>query len=84
MQQTIHGNCTELTAFVCESLSECLLNPFPQEAVYCIRHPHGKHEQDQLFLWPLVFLFSEVVQISPFYASDLLQIELNTLKLQSI
>ena len=29
MQQTIHGDCTELTAFVCEHLSVCLDNLFP-------------------------------------------------------
>ena len=39
MQQTIHGDCTELTAFVCEHLSVCLHNPFSQEAVCCIHHP---------------------------------------------
>ena len=85
MQQTIHGDCTELTAFVCEHLSVCLHNPFSQEAVCCIHHPQRKHEQDQLFLGPLLYLFSgKVVQVSPFFASVLLQIELNTLKLQSI
>ena len=50
MQQTIHGNCTELTAFVCEHLSVCLHNPFSQEAACCIHHHHRKHTQDQLFL----------------------------------
>ena len=29
MQQTINGDCTELTAFVCEHLSVCLDNLFP-------------------------------------------------------
>ena len=83
MQQTIHGDCTELTAFVCEHLSVCLRNPFPQEAVCCIHHPQRKHEQDQLFLGPLLYLFSEkVVQVSPFFASILLQIEWNILKLK--
>ena len=85
MQQTIHGDCTDLTAFICEHLSVCLHNPFSWEAVCCIHHPHRKHEQDQLFLGPLLYLFSgKVVQVSPFFASVLLQIELNTMKLQSI
>ena len=57
MQQTIHGGCTELTVFVCEYLSVCLSNPFSREAFYCIHHPHRKHEQDQLFLGLLVYLF---------------------------
>ena len=35
----IHGDCTELTAIVCEHLPVCLQNPFSQEAVCCIRHP---------------------------------------------
>ena len=58
MQQTIHGDCTEPSTFVCEHLSVCLDNPFSQEAVCCIHHPHKKHEQDQLFLGPLLYLFS--------------------------
>ena len=38
-----------------------------------------------MFLGPLLYLFSgNVVQVSPFSASVLLHIELNTLKLQSI
>ena len=45
MQQTIHDDCTELTAFVCEYLSVWLHNPFSWGAVYCIHHPR-KHEQD--------------------------------------
>ena len=69
MQQTIHGDCTELTAFVCEHLEACL-HPFSWEAVSCIHHPHRKHEQDELFLGPLLYLFSgKVVQVSPFFAS---------------
>ena len=85
MQQTIYGDFTELTAFVCEQLSVCLHNPFSQEAVCCIHHLHRKHEQDQFFLGPMLYLFSgKVVQVSPFVASFLLQIKLNTVKLQSI
>ena len=57
MQQTIHGDCTELTAFVCEHLFVCLHNPFSWEFVCCIHHPHRKHEQDQLFLGPLLYIF---------------------------
>ena len=45
MQQIIHGDCTELTAFVCEYLSVWLHNPFSWGAVCCIHHPR-KHEQD--------------------------------------
>ena len=56
MQQAIHGDCTELTAFICEHLSVCLHNPFSREAVCCI-HRH-KHEQDQLFFVTLLYLFS--------------------------
>ena len=54
MQQTIHGDCTELTTFVCEHLSVCLHNTFSQEDVWCIHHPHWKHEQDQLFGIPFL------------------------------
>ena len=56
MQQTVHGDCVELTAFVCEHLSVCLHNPFSWEAVCCIDQPHRKHEQDRLFLGPLLYL----------------------------
>ena len=85
MQQAMHGDCAELTAFVCEHLSICLHNLFCQEAVYCIHHPLRKHEQDQLFLGLMLYLFSgKVEQVSPFFISVFLQIELNTLKLQSI
>ena len=42
---------------VCEHLSVCLHNPFSWEAVCCIHHPHRKHEQDQLFFGPLLYLF---------------------------
>ena len=85
MQQTIQGDCTELTAFVCEHLSVCSHKPFFWKAACCIHHPHRKHEQGQLFLGPLLFLFSgKVVQGSPFFASVLLQIKLSTLKLQSV
>ena len=35
----------------------CLHNPFSQEAVSCIHHPHRKHEQDQLFIGSLLYLF---------------------------
>ena len=87
MQQTIQGDCTELTAFVCEHLSVCSHKPFFWKAACCIHHPHRKHEQDQLFLGPLLYLLSgKVLQVSSFVASVLLQIKLNsnTLKLQSI
>ena len=57
MQQTIRRDCTELTASVCEHLSVCLTNPFSREIFCCIHHPHRKHEQDQLFLGLLVYLF---------------------------
>ena len=68
-------------SFVCEHLSVCLHNPFSWKAVCCIHHPHRKHEQDQWLLEPLLYLFSgKVVQVSPFFASVLLQIESNTLK----
>ena len=51
MQQTIHGDCTELTAFVCEQLSVNLhMFTFSREAVCCIHHPHRKHEQDTFYL----------------------------------
>ena len=64
-----------LTGFVCEHLSVCLHNPFSCEAVYCIHHPHRKHKQDQWFLGPLLYLSSvTVVQVSPFFASVLLQL----------
>ena len=83
MQQTFHGDCTELTPFVCEHFSVCLHDSFSQEALCCIHHPHRKH--DQLFLRPLLkFLSGQIVQVFPFFASVLLQIELNTLKFQSI
>ena len=85
MQQTIHGDCTELTAFVCEHLSSCLRNPFSREVVCCIHHLYRTHEQDHFFLGLLLYLFpGKAVQVSPFFTSVLLQIELNTLKLQSI
>ena len=85
MQQAIHGDCAELAAFICEHLSVCLHHPFSWEAVCCIHHPDRKHEQDHLFLGPLLYLFSgKFLQVFPFFASDLLQIELNTMKLQSI
>ena len=82
MLQTIHRDYTELTGFVCDHLFVCLHSPFSWEAVCCIYHPRRNHEEDQLFLRPLLYLFSgKVVQVSPFFASVLLQIELNTLKL---
>ena len=70
MQQTIHRDCTEPTAFVCEHFSVCLHNPFPQEAVCCIHHPHKKYVQNQLFLGPLFYLFSgKVVHVSLCFSS---------------
>ena len=56
MQQTINGECTELAAFAWEHHSVCLKNHFPPEAVCCIDHPHGKHEQD-CFLGHYCFTF---------------------------
>ena len=44
-------------AFICEHLSVCLPNPFSRETFCCIHHPHRKHEQDQLFLGLLLYLF---------------------------
>ena len=85
LNAAIQGDYTELNTFVCNHLSVCLHNPFSWEAVYRIHHPHRKHEQDQLFLGPLLYLFSgKVMQVSPFFASVLLQIKLNTRKLQNI
>ena len=85
MQETIHEDCTELIAFVCEYLTVRLHNPLSQETVCCIHHSHRKHEQDQLLLGPLLYIFSgTVVQVSPFFASVYLQIKLNTMKLQNI
>ena len=84
MQQTIHEECTELTAFFSEHFSVRLHNAFSWEAFCCIHHAHRKHEQGQLLLGLLLYRFSEVVQISPFFASVLLEIELNILKLRSI
>ena len=85
MQQTIHGDCTELTAFVCEHLSSCLRNPFSREAVCYIHHLYRTHEQGHFFLGLLLYLFpGKAVQVSPFFTSVLLQIKLNALKLQSI
>ena len=56
---------TEVTAFVCGRLFVCLHNPFSQEALCCIHSPHRKHEQDQLFLGPLLYMFSgKVVLVS--------------------
>ena len=70
MQQTIHRDCTKLTAFVCEHFSVCLHNPFPKETVCCIHHPHKKHEQNQLFLGPMIYLFSgKVVHVSFCFSS---------------
>ena len=85
MQQTIHGDCTELTAFVCEHLSVCLHNPFSHEAFCSIHHPQRSMHKISCFLGHCVTFFSgKIVQVSPFFASVLLQIELNTQKLQSI
>ena len=85
MQETIHEDCTELIAFVYEYLTLCLHNPLSQETVCCIHHSHRKHEQDQLLLGPLLYIFSgTVMQVSPFFASVYLQIKLNTMKLQNI
>ena len=85
MQETIHEDCTELIAFVCEYLTVRLHNPLSLETVCCIHHSHRKHEQDQLLLGPLLYIFSgTVMQVSPFFASVYLQIKLNTMKLQNI
>ena len=84
MQQTIHGDCTELAAFVLITFLYAFKILFPGKlsAVFIILI---KHKQDQLFLEPLLYLFSgKFVEVSPFFASVLLQIELNTLKLQNI
>ena len=68
----IHGDCAELTTFVCEHLSACFHNPFFREAVCCIHH-HRRHERDQLFLWSLLYFFSwNFVQVLPFFALVLL------------
>ena len=85
MQQTIHGDCTELSTFVYERLSVCLHNPFPGKvsAVFIILIE--SMNKISCFLDHCVTFFpGKVVQVSPFFASVLLQIELNNLKLQSI
>ena len=47
-------NC--FCAFVCEHLSACLHNLFLWEVI-CCNHHHIKHEHDQLYLGPLLYLF---------------------------
>ena len=85
MQQTIRGDCTKLAAFVCEHLFVCLHNPFSWEAVCCIhRLIEGMNKINFLLGYCFNFFSGNVVQVSPFFGLVLLQIELNTLKLQII
>ena len=65
MQQTIHGDCTELTPFVCEHILVSLHNPFSGKAVCCIHHLQRKHEPVVSWVIALAF-FWEVCASIPF------------------
>ena len=83
MQQTIHGDCTELTAFVCEHLSVCLYNPFSRQAVCCIYHCRRSTNKISYLLGQcFTFFLGRLCKYPSSFASFPLQIELNILKLQ--
>ena len=81
MQQTINGDCTELTAFVCEHLSVCLDNLFPGKRSTVFIILIESMNKINCFLGHCFTFFSgKAERVSPFFDSVLLLIELNTLK----
>ena len=83
MQQTIHGDCRELATFVCKYLSVCLHNPFSRKLSTVFITLTESMNKINCFL-AIALPSGKVVQVSPFFASVLCQIKLNTLKLHSI
>ena len=56
MQQTIHGDYIELTAFVFEHLCVCLHNPFTREAICCIHQPQKARTRSTVS-WAIAWRF---------------------------
>ena len=83
MQQTIHGDCRELATFACKYLSVCLHNPFSRKLSTVFITLTESMNKINCFL-AIALPSGKVVQVSPFFASVLCQIKLNTLKLHSI
>ena len=89
LNATNNGDCTELTAFICEHLFVCLHTEIlflrKLSVVFIILIEIMNKSNCFFCLGPLLYLFSgKVKQVTSFFASVFLQIKLNTLKLKSI